>query len=68
MTNTKLTTTSYITHEEDSQLIYMRSTDGYVNATAMCKAFNKEFKHYNELDTTKRFITALSARSEFPTS
>jgi hypothetical protein len=67
MTNTKLTTTSYITHEEDDQLIYQRTGDGYVNATAMCKAFGKEFKHYNELDTTKRFVQALSARSEIPT-
>ena len=41
---TKTNIINYITHEEDDQLIYMRSTDGYVNATAMCKMFGKEFK------------------------
>ena len=68
MTDTKLTITSYIKHEEDNKLIYQRTQDGYVNATAMCKMFNKEFKEYNRLDTTKRFVKALSSRCEIPTS
>ena len=33
--------------------------DKYVNATAMCKAVDKEFKHYNALQTTKNFVEEL---------
>lgn len=66
MTNTKLTTTSYITHEEDDQLIYMRPTDGYVNATAMCKAFGKLGADYYRLATTKEFVQELSSDMGIP--
>ena len=60
--------TPYIAHEEDDVVIYQRIEDGYVNATAMCKVAGKEFKAYNRLDTTKRFITALSARCKIHTT
>jgi hypothetical protein len=59
--------TPYIAHEEDDVVIYQRIEDGYVNATAMCKVAGKEFKAYNRLDSTKRFITALSARCKIHT-
>jgi hypothetical protein len=52
--------TPYIAHEEDNAIIYQRHEDGYVNATAMCKAAGKLIGHYRELDTTKEFIQALS--------
>lgn len=65
---TKTNIINYITHEEDDQLIYMRSTDGYVNATAMCKSFGKDFKTYNRSNTTKRFVTALSSRCKICTT
>jgi len=42
-------------------LSHKRFSDGYVNATAMCKAAGKEWKHYNELVTTKAFILELSS-------
>lgn len=67
MSNVKTISKSYITHEEDDQLIYQRTGDGYVNATAMCKMFGKEFKRYNALSSTKEFITELSARSGITT-
>jgi len=51
---------NYITHEEDDQLIYMRTQDGYVNATAMCKAFGKLWYEYYRLDTTKEFVAELA--------
>ena len=57
----------YIAHEEDNTIIYQRIEDGYVNATAMCKKFGKEFKRYNALISTKEFIVELSARSQITT-
>jgi len=60
MSDTKTISKSYITHNENNQLIYMRTKDGYVNATAMCKATGKEWKHYNELESTKAFLKELS--------
>jgi len=56
----KANVVNYITHEEDDQLIYMRTQDGYVNATAMCKAAGKEWSNYAQLESTKRFINTLS--------
>jgi hypothetical protein len=49
-----------IKHEEEGHIIYQRIQDGYVNATAMCKAAGKEWKHYNELESTKAFLKELS--------
>ena len=45
-----------------------RAKDGYINATAMCKAAGRHFKHYNENATTKAFVTALAAEVGIPTS
>ncbi|MET4219571.1 hypothetical protein ABIB00_004794 [Bradyrhizobium sp. LB14.3] len=42
--------------------------DGYVNATAVCQAAGREFKHYNENKTTKDFVAALSAEVRIPAS
>ena len=30
--------------------------DGYINATLLCKYGEKEFKHWNSLETTKKLI------------
>lgn len=63
---TKTNIINYITHEEDDQLIYMRSTDGYINATAMCKKFGKRLNDYSRLDTTKEFVQELSSDAGIP--
>ena len=62
----KANVVNYITHEEDDQLIYMRSTDGYVNATAMCKAFGKLGADYYRLSSTKEFVAELSSDMGIP--
>lgn len=49
-----------IKHEESGEVIYQRIQDGYVNATAMCKACGKEMKKYNGLLATKEFKEELS--------
>jgi KilA-N domain len=57
-----------IPHPVQGGIIYQRPKDGYINATAMCQAAGKEFKHYNENRTTKDFLTALSPEVGIPTS
>jgi hypothetical protein len=43
-----------------------RAEDGYLNATAMCKAAGKRFHDYQRLDTTDAFLLALSAETVIP--
>lgn len=57
-----------IPHKVESSVVQQRAKDGYINATAMCKACGKEFKHYNENQTTKAFIKALETEVGIPTS
>ena len=46
----------------DLKLIEIRKSDGYVNATAMCKIGNKNWSDYYKIQTTKKYIDELSAR------
>jgi hypothetical protein len=41
--------------------IHRRAADGYVNATAMCKAGRKLWKNYHQNDRARSYIAALSA-------
>ncbi len=41
--------------------------DGYLDATAMCQATSKQFKHYLENQSTTKFLDALSLKVEIPT-
>ena len=49
-------------------MIYRRDSDGYLNATAMCKATKKEIGHYFENKTTKEFIDVCSSDIGIPIS
>ena len=49
-------------------IIYQRPTDGYINATAMCQAAGKQFKHYNENKATRDFLAELAIEVGIPTS
>lgn len=60
--------TSLIKHEEAGEVIYQRLQDGYVNATAMCKACGKEMREYNRLPSTKEFKEELSRSVGIPTT
>jgi hypothetical protein len=42
-------------------LVERRCSDGYLNATAMCKAFGKLFAHYANTEGAKKFLDALAA-------
>ncbi|MGH7489607.1 MAG: KilA-N domain-containing protein, partial [bacterium] len=52
----------------EGNIVGQRVADGYVNATAMCKAARKQWGHYNENDTTKAFFAALEADIGIPIS
>lgn len=49
-----------IEHSTGTDLIPQRASDGYVNATAICKSCNKLFEDYMRLSQTKEFLNALS--------
>lgn len=48
--------------------IQRRPSDGYVNATAMCKANGKHLPHYMANDRTKAYIAELAAVVGIPTT
>lgn len=57
----------YLAREVNQIEIDQRISDGYINATALCKASNKEMKHYLENATTKDFLKELSRSVGIPT-
>jgi hypothetical protein len=58
----------YIPHRIEGEIVTLRQRDGYINATAMCKAAGRAFKHYNENKQTRAFLTELSIEVGIPTS
>ncbi|WP_182342659.1 KilA-N domain-containing protein [Comamonas koreensis] len=57
-----------ISHQVQNSIVEQRAVDGYINATAMCKAAGKKFGHYRENDGTDDFLEALSADVGIPIS
>lgn len=55
-----------IPHEVEDTLINQRAIDGYVNATAMCKAVGKQFSDYSRLGVTTAFLDELSRSTGIP--
>lgn len=55
-----------IPHQVEGNLIQQRAADGYINATAMCKAAGKLFGHYFEVKATQEFLRELSADTHLP--
>lgn len=50
-----------IAHDIENTRIYQRASDGYVNATAICKASGKNFHDYHKTNITKEFLAELSS-------
>jgi hypothetical protein len=48
--------------------IHQRKTDGYLNATDMCKANNKKYNDWYRLDSTKEYLNELSSDTGYPVS
>ena len=55
-----------IPHEIDGYMIPQRKKDGYVNATAMCKASGNLMGKYLQIQATKDYLRALSMSIGFP--
>jgi hypothetical protein len=55
-----------ISHKLENNLIHQRAADGYVNATAMCKAVGKNFADYRRLNNTDAFLKELSTSMGIP--
>lgn len=53
-------------HSYQGALIQQRAADGYINATAMCKAAGKEWSNYNQNASTKAFLEALARSLGIP--
>ena len=52
--------------EWNGHAIQRRQVDGYVNATAMCRAGGKRWNHYQANDRTQDYIHALAADAGIP--
>ena len=50
-----------IPHFIERKLIHQRTADGFVNATAMCKAVSKNFADYRRTGPTNEFLNELSS-------
>jgi hypothetical protein len=55
-----------VQYELAHEVIHQRVRDGYVNATAMCKAAEKAWADYNRLGSTQAYLVALSADMGIP--
>jgi hypothetical protein len=51
---------TFIFHAAKDLPVAQRVVDGYINATALCKASGKKINDYLRLDSTKEFLEALS--------
>ena len=50
-----------IPHQIEKSIVEQRASDGFISATAMCKAAGQLFGHYRESPATQAFLDALSA-------
>ena len=57
-----------IEHAVEGEIVLQRPRDGYINATAMCKAAGKLFGHYRETNRTQAFLEVLSLDIGIPIS
>src|SRR5690606_18434952 len=55
-----------IPHDYRGEIIAQRAKDGYINATAMCKASGKLFADYSRSKTTQEFLAALGGPMGIP--
>jgi len=55
-----------VPHTYQGSLISQRAADGYINATAMCKAAGKNFADYSRTGPTKAFLAELSSAMGIP--
>lgn len=54
------------THELCGTTVHQRETDGYINATQLCKAAEKFFADYRRLQSTNEFLVELHSVMGIP--
>lgn len=57
-----------IPHTIDNNLVHQRTVDGYINATAMCKAVGKQLNDYARLKSTEAFLSVANTETGIPVS
>lgn len=57
-----------IEHDHGGRLIRQRAKDGYINATAMCRAAGRRWSDYRSLLSTQPYLSALSSKTAIPVS
>ena len=57
-----------IPHEIEGSVINQRASDGYINATSMCRSVGKQINDYSRLKSTGEFLIELSADTGIPVS
>lgn len=55
-----------IPHEFNGVAVSLRRTDGYMHATAACRACGKNFADYYKIDSTREFLGALNKKTGIP--
>lgn len=60
--------TGFIDRLADNEVVTQRVTDGYFNATAMCRATGKKIHDYGRLSATTAFLNELSSETGIPAS
>jgi phage antirepressor YoqD-like protein len=55
-----------IPHAHGASIIGQRQEDGYINATALCKASGKRFNHYNDNQHAKDYLAELERSAGIP--
>lgn len=55
-----------IPHAYQGELVSLRTGDGYIDATSMCKAAGKNWSDYRRLGTTNAFLSELSTALQIP--
>ena len=58
----------FIEHAVDGEVVPQRPTDGYINATLLCKQAGKLFGNYHQTLQTEEFLKALSLDIGIPIS
>ena len=56
----------YIPHAVAGEIVSQRKHDGYINATAMCKAAGKKFGDYLRIGPTRAFLLELASATGIP--
>lgn len=57
-----------VQYEIEKEVIHQRVKDGYINATAMCKAAGKQINDYRRLTGTEDFLAELATETGYPVS